>query len=95
MYESPISIIERAVNDLLIQQEEGVFRAIKEYGISVDREELIKALNYDRNQYNKGYADGVREFAEKVKALFPSDLNFTTISRFTLRRIAKEMGVEL
>lgn len=27
-------------------------------GIYVDKEELIKALRYDRQQYDKGYADG-------------------------------------
>lgn len=26
----------------------------------VDREELLKALNYDRNQYEKGFEDGMR-----------------------------------
>ena len=30
-------------------------------GYSVDKEELIKALNYDREQYDKGYRDGVKE----------------------------------
>lgn len=27
-------------------------------GFAVDKDELIKALNYDRDQYNKGYRDG-------------------------------------
>lgn len=26
--------------------------------VNVDRDELIKALEYDRNQYAKGYEDG-------------------------------------
>ena len=26
--------------------------------VNVDKEELLKALNYDRHQYEKGYADG-------------------------------------
>ena len=30
--------------------------------VSVDKEELIKALNYDRHQYEKGYADAKAEF---------------------------------
>lgn len=30
-------------------------------GCAVDKNELIKALNYDREQYDKGYKDGVRE----------------------------------
>lgn len=29
--------------------------------IEIDRNELIRALNYDRDQYDKGFADGYRE----------------------------------
>lgn len=90
MYEYPISIIESAVNDFLVQQEEGVFCMIKECGISVDKEELLKALAYDRKQYKKGYADGVRDFAEKVQAEFEHEC-----VRSRIGQIAKEMGVEL
>lgn len=36
-------------------------------------------------------ADTVREFAEKVIALFPCDKQFTTISRATIDQIAQEM----
>ena len=28
-------------------------------GFAVDKQELIKALEYDRDQYNKGYEDGL------------------------------------
>lgn len=30
--------------------------------VSVDKKELIKALNYDRQQYEKGYADAKAEY---------------------------------
>lgn len=30
-------------------------------GLDVNREELMKALRYDRGQYDKGYADGCRD----------------------------------
>jgi hypothetical protein len=36
-------------------------------------------------------ADTVREMQEKVLQLFPADKNFTTISRFSINQIAKEM----
>jgi len=39
-------------------------KAVQEYGITVDKEELIKALQYDRGQYEKGYADGKRDAVE-------------------------------
>lgn len=54
MYESPIEMI---VKDIQLKQEEGIFKAIQECKVSVDREELLKALQYDREQYKKGYAD--------------------------------------
>lgn len=35
-----------------------VMDCIQKVAVNVDREELLKALRYDRNQYEKGYADG-------------------------------------
>lgn len=35
-----------------------ILRAVQKYGINVDKEELLRALQYDRNQYEKGYDDG-------------------------------------
>lgn len=56
MYQSPIEIITKKMRT---QFEDNVFKAIQDYGIVVDKEELIKALQYDRAQYAKGYADGM------------------------------------
>lgn len=57
MYESPIEIIKGAFNT---EYENGVMTAVQKYGVNVDKEELIKALNYDREQYRKGFEDGVQ-----------------------------------
>lgn len=35
-----------------------VLKAVQRVGIIVDRDELLKALAYDRGQYKKGYEDG-------------------------------------
>ena len=35
-----------------------VLKAVQRVGINVDRDELLKALAYDREQYEKGFADG-------------------------------------
>lgn len=56
-YESPIEIIQKSVTTKI---EDDICKAIWEYGIVVDKEELIKALRYDREQYDKGYRDGYR-----------------------------------
>lgn len=55
MYESPIEIIQKNTE---MQMENGIYEAVTRVGIYVDKEELIKALNYDRGQYYKGYSDG-------------------------------------
>lgn len=57
MYESPIEIIKGAFTT---EYENGVMTAVQKYGVNVDKEELIKALNYDREQYRKGFEDGVQ-----------------------------------
>ena len=55
MYESVIRLISGGIASQLDNE---VYRAIERVGVAVDKEELIKALNYDRQQYEKGYADG-------------------------------------
>ena len=55
MYESPINII---IQKLCTKLESDCIKSVQSYGFDVDKEELAKALNYDRKQYEKGYADG-------------------------------------
>lgn len=53
----------------MVQEDENmVMKAIREVGVNVDKEELIKALQYDRNQYTKGYEDGKNEVFDKIRA---------------------------
>lgn len=55
LYESPIKIM---AQDVQFQMENDVMKAVQRYGIYVDKKELIKALEYDRGQYEKGFRDG-------------------------------------
>ena len=55
MWKSPIEI---SYDEILSKFEDGVFREVQNVGIKVDKEELIKALRYDRGQYEKGFIDG-------------------------------------
>ena len=55
-YESPIKQI---VSEMNMEYENGVLKAVQQYGFHVNKEELTKALLYDRGQYEKGYADGL------------------------------------
>lgn len=59
LYDSPIKLFQ---SDLKTQIENGIFKAVQEVGIDVNKEELIKALQYDRNQYDKGYSDAKRQY---------------------------------
>lgn len=59
MYESPISIW---VDKMQTQMEDDVVKAVQRYHINVDKDELVKALRYDRDQYEKGYDDCRRSF---------------------------------
>lgn len=62
MYESPIQKLVTDIETNIRQQEENaVLQAVVSVGVNVDKEELIKALEYDRGQYEKGYADGCRD----------------------------------
>ena len=64
-YDSPIRIIERNMTEKL---EDNLMSVIKSNGIDVNRAELLKALNYDRDQYEKGYRDGKNDrFNSPVK----------------------------
>lgn len=56
MYNSPIDIF---YGQLEVQREGEVLKAVQKCGIDVDKGELVKALAYDRDQYEKGYKDAM------------------------------------
>ena len=60
-YKSPIDVL---MKDAQLNYENGIYNAIQEYEIKVDKEELIKALNYDREMYIKGYNDAIHEMMD-------------------------------
>lgn len=69
MYKSPIEMIYGELQTQMAQEEENtVMKAVRQIGVNVDKGELIKALQYDRNQYAKGYEDGKNEVLDKIRA---------------------------
>jgi hypothetical protein len=59
MYKSPIEMIYADIySQVMEQQEDMVYKAVLNCVPNIDKEELIKALKYDRDQYEKGYHDG-------------------------------------
>lgn len=63
-YQSPIEIVNQGFQTKL---EGDVMEVIHSYGVSVDKDELIKALQYDRNQYEKGFVDGCMIDTDVIK----------------------------
>ena len=62
MYKSPIEVLVADIqHQIAKQQDEETYKAVVSVGINVDKEELIRALAYDRHQYMKGHIDGVAE----------------------------------
>jgi len=54
-FESPIRLI---VSEMNTELEKDVIKCTRQIGFDVNKKELEKALRYDRNQYDKGYANG-------------------------------------
>ena len=61
MYKSPIELFrtDPMIETQKTETDEMIFRAVVHADVQVDRDELIKALQYDRGQYEKGFSDGV------------------------------------
>lgn len=69
MYKSPIEKIYGEMQTQMTQEDEKLtMKAIRNVGVNVDKEALIKALEYDRNQYTKGYEDGKKDIIGKIRA---------------------------
>ena len=77
MYESPISILKIA--DSIIKEQNAllennlIYEIRQTYHIDINKEELIRALQYDREQYEKGYQDGKVDMRKKGRWLINSD----------------------
>ena len=85
-YESPIQV---AIGQIRMEQENNIYRAIREYGVDVDKDELIKALQYDRNQYEKGYINGYNrkstEVAEEIFGEIEKEIHLALNSNYNAR----------
>jgi hypothetical protein len=95
-YKSPIDII---YGNIQTKLEDDVVKAIQSYNISVDKEELIKALNYDREQYKAGYEDALKEISMYVNRymgeLHPQAYNERAQLKELNDYIAKLEGINL
>ena len=70
-YSSPIQLI---LSDIQMKLEDNVCEAVQNVGVKVDKDELIKALQYDREQYDKGFVDGYAQGVEMGKSIVIENL---------------------
>lgn len=62
MYMSPIEVLISDIQHQIDKQyDEEIYKAVVSFGINVDKAELLRALQYDRGQYEKGYKDAKAE----------------------------------
>lgn len=62
-YKSPIEAIR---HEMEMRFENDVMKAVQQNDIFVDKDELLKALQYDRDQYTKGFQDGCGDKMDKL-----------------------------
>ena len=73
MYKSPIEI---HASQMSVEYENGVLQYVQKYFPYVDKDELYKALQYDRNQYDEGFVDGAIALANRLKELSSMSDNY-------------------
>lgn len=68
-YKSPIesfSYIDQIIEWVKDEFDNNVYKAVLRAGVQVDKSELIRALQYDRDQYLKGYSDAKQNMIEAL-----------------------------
>ena len=90
MYEPPVEVF---YNQMRTEVDNHIYKAILDVGVDVDKEELIRAMQYDRGQYDKGYNDGIKEFAELVKMEFYKEFDelIPSVMADRIDNLVKEM----
>ena len=82
-YESPVTV---CYEDMLTQIKDcadGQIMAEIKMHVDVDRDELIKAMNYDRNQYATGYRNGYADAQKHGKWISGAYIKDTEVKRYS------------
>ncbi len=71
MYESPIKLFqtEPIIQQIKDETEEYILRSVAKVGVIVDKGELVKALAYDRAEYERGLRDGMQIAEDEIRQL--------------------------
>ena len=82
MYESPINaVVNEICSDIQKKEDKYIMECVRNVGINVDKKELLKALSYDRNQYEKGYNDGINKVCDIINEIFGTPCDYTINNR--------------
>lgn len=80
-WESPVNVFSHEIFNSIKEDVDGaiIVEIERQLGVEINKDELIKAMNYDRDQYNKGYQDGLKSNAPRwipCKERMPEDRQF-------------------
>lgn len=92
MYESPIEVV---YGDMHHKIDNEIYAAIVNVGVNVDKDELVRALSYDRQQYEKGYEDGKKAFAKELMSDLDGDMGTYRSAGYILKDVYGWLGCYL
>lgn len=72
-YKSPIEILRKTI---IKETDDNIYKAVLDVGIKADKDELIKALEYDRQQFEKGYEAGYQAAKDEYFNFTPEDVAY-------------------
>ena len=87
-YETPVQVVTDKMNTKL---ERHILQAIQNVGVVVDKEELIKAINYDREQYSKGFKNGYNKAVDDTVKAIKKEYAFTILEEEKINEIAEQL----
>lgn len=92
-YKSPIVVeMERKIKEINLKVENDIYNAVLDCKITVDKDELMKALSYDRNQYIHGYWAGYTDGAMEPKKMIPELRKMINDINTYLDKLEKKYG---
>ena len=98
-YKAPVSIFE--MGSTIVKEnakdklgEKLYAEIISQYGVYVDKEELAKALKYDRNQYNTGYNNAIVKAIKEINAQYASNSISIEAAKDMIEHLREEIKIE-
>lgn len=93
-YESPVTLQIRKIAEQIEEQRENEITATisEQIGVNVDKNELKRALAYDRDQYRRGYEDGWRARSKDVPQWIP--VTYRPMTAKERIALAEHYGIE-